>query len=199
MLIIALTGGIGSGKTTVAKLFAELDVPVIDADAIAHELTSKGSFFLNKIVEHFGASVLDEHGSLNRKELGNLVFQNPSERLWLENLLHPEIRKVMHARVRSLRAPYVIFVIPLLAETQRVDHIDRVLVVDTPEALQIERAKARDNLSDARIYEILRAQASRKDRLALADDVIVNDSTLAILRGRVKELHKKYLEAAHEL
>src|SRR3990167_8125346 len=130
MLRIGLTGGVGSGKSTVAKLFAELHIPIIDADQIAHEITEKDTPIFKKLVRHFGPSILDKAGLLNRKKLRDIIFEKREERRWLENLLHPDIIQRMQARSQKTKAPYVILVIPLLAETKSVDLVDRVLVVD---------------------------------------------------------------------
>ena len=193
MLKIALTGGIGSGKSTVAKLFADLGAPVIDADQIAHEIAVPGTLTLQTIAQHFGQSVLQKDGTLNRTKLADVVFQNKSERLWLEQLLHPVIQKEMLKKLIKINAPYCILVIPLLVETKNVHFHDRVLVVDAPENLQIERVQSRNKLSLEQIKAILQSQASRDERLAMADDMIKNDASLEVLAKAVKALHEKYL------
>jgi len=198
MLIVGLTGGIASGKSTVARLFAQLGVPVLDADAIARELVAPGRPALDRIVQDFGGGVLDPDGGLDRPRLRNLIFAHPDRRRRLEGILHPLIRKEMEARMRNLNAPYCVLVIPLLVETGQEDLVHRVLVVDVPEQEQIRRCEARDGLSRAEITAILAAQATRAQRLASADDVIVNDGTPADLKARVSELHRTYLTLAEQ-
>lgn len=189
---IALTGGIGSGKSTVAKLFAELGVKVIDADVIAHELVEPTTYAFNKIIDHFGSECLADDGTLDRQRLRDLIFANPDERHWLESLLHPLIHDEMKRQADAIMAPYCLLVIPLLAEVGRYPWLNRVIVVDAPEATQIERIHDRDKLSKAQIATILQSQASREQRLALADDVIVNDGDLANLKKQVAELHNGF-------
>src|SRR5690606_24299131 len=173
MLIIGLTGGIGSGKSAVAERFAARGVPVLDADLIAREVVEPGTPGLAQVVEVFGPEVLDPQGRLDRARLGRRVFGAPERRRRLEASLHPLIYAEMRERVRRLAAPYCILVIPLLIETGQTDLVDRVLVVDAPPELQYQRVAARDGRSPAEIEAILRAQASRETRLAAADDVIV--------------------------
>lgn len=197
MLKIGLTGGIGSGKTTVANDFAALGVPVIDADHIAHELVSPGQPALQAIVNAFGPDVLhslDQPGQpqLNRARLRARVFADPAQRQLLESILHPLIRAEMQRRVLALHAPYGLLSIPLLVEGGQTDLVERILVVDVPEALQYQRVRKRDKLSDAEIAAILCAQASRQQRLAVADDVIVNDTDLEKLHQHVLVLHQFY-------
>ncbi len=194
MLIIGLTGGIGSGKSAVAERFAARGVPVLDADIIAREVVAPGTPGLARVVEAFGTDILDSQGRLDRARLGRRVFGDPELRRRLEAILHPLIRAEMRERVRHLAAPYCILVIPLLIETGQTDLVDRVLVVDAPPELQYQRVAARDGRSPAEIAAILRAQASRETRLAAADDVIVNDADLTALDRRVAELHRRYLE-----
>ncbi|ABS77746.1 dephospho-CoA kinase [Coxiella burnetii] len=197
MLRIGLTGGIGSGKSTVANYFAELGAPVIDADQIAHEITKPDQAAFKQIINHFGSAVLTKGKFLNRTKLRELIFENPDDRQWLENLLHPLIIAKMKTQLKKIKAPYCILAIPLLAEaSQSVDFIDRILVVDAPETLQIQRTKSRDQLSDQQIQLILQSQSPREKRLAIADDVIVNDQTIPILRKAVFQLHCKYLQIA---
>jgi len=193
MLRIGLTGGIGSGKSTVAALFARHGAPVIDTDVIARELVEPGQPALQEIVDRFGPEMLDPNGRLNRSRLGERVFSDASERLALESILHPRIRATVAARLGSLDAPYCIVVIPLLVETGAMaTMVDRVLVVDSPEEQQITRVAARDHLTDARIRAILKVQATREERLAQADDVIVNDRDIGSLEAAVANLHDRY-------
>ncbi len=193
---VALTGGIASGKSTVAALFAGLGVPVIDTDEIARELVAPGSALLAQVIERFGPGVRAADGSLERRALRELVFHDASARAALEALLHPAIRARAAEREAAVRGPYVITVIPLLAETGRAGDYERVLLVDCDERLQRERLAQRDGSSAATIDAALSAQASRAARRALADDVIVNDGEPAALAPRVRELHAQYLEMA---
>lgn len=197
MLKIGLTGGIGSGKTTVADCFASLGVPVIDADKISHELTAPGQLALQEIAGAFGPDILNGDGQLDRIRLRAIVFNDVARRKQLEEILHPLIRAEMRRRVADIEAratPYCILCIPLLLETGQTDLVDRILVVDTPEDLQYQRVRARNGLPDAEIAAIIHAQASREQRQAAADDIIVNDDGLYELRQHVLALHQHYLK-----
>ena len=196
MLTVGLTGGIGSGKSTVAQRFIELGVPVIDADDIAHYLVEPGKPALQRIIGEFGSDMLSVDGKLNRSLLRKIVFDNPSQRKVLEAILHPLIRIEMMRRVDELKVPYCVLCIPLLVETRQTDIVDRVLVIDSPEELRRRRIKQRDGLPDTEIKAILAAQATAEDRLAAADDVIVNDGGLDDICRQVDELHQKYLDLA---
>lgn len=196
MLRIGLTGGIASGKSEAARRFAELGVPVLDADAIAHELVAPGQPLLDAVLGAFGPSVRLPDGSLDRAALGRLVFADPAERRRLEAITHPAIRAELAARTARLDAPYVVLMIPLLVETGMTGEVDRVLVIDAPEAEQRRRITARDRHDAAHIARILSAQATRQDRLAAADDVIVNDGEVADLHRAVDALHQRYLALA---
>lgn len=196
MLVIGLTGGIGSGKSTVAALFAEHGVPVIDTDRIARELVEPGQPALEEIREAFGAEVLDPDGRLDRARLRAIVFGARERRLQLEAILHPRIRQTVRERIRALTTPYCLVAIPLLVETGQRDQVDRVLVIDTPPEEQVRRTRARDGLSAAQVAAIMEAQADRQTRLAAADDVIRNDADLEHLRHEVERLHTRYLQLA---
>lgn len=196
MLRIGLTGGIGSGKSTVANLFAARGVPVIDADAIARELVEPGQPALADIVAEFGADMRDAQGRLDRARLRARVFDDPSQRKRLEAILHPRIHAVMAERTAAQTAPYVLLVIPLLFEADQRDLVDRVLVVDVPVETQRARVSARDHLPPAQIDALLAAQWSREQRLAHADDVIDNGGDAAILETQVDDLHRRYLQQA---
>jgi dephospho-CoA kinase len=193
---VALTGGIASGKSTVAALFAGLGVPVIDLDQIAREVVAPGSELLAKVLARFGPAVRSADGTLDRAALRELVFRDPVARRELEALLHPAIRA--RAAERSARAggPYQIIVIPLLAESGSAAEYDRVLVVDCPEELQRQRLAQRDRAGSTLVAAALAAQATRAERLKLATDVIRNDATLEALRPRVQELHAQFLQLA---
>lgn len=193
MLKIGLTGGIGSGKSTVAKLFAELNVPVIDADYIVRELTTTNKNVLSQIKKHFGAEYFTHDRKLDRKKLRDHVFKNETDRTWLEDLLHPLVFKAIKKQLRTIKAPYVILVIPLLFETQATELVDRTLAVDCPETLQITRITARDQVSKKAVKAIIQSQIPRKIRCVLANDLIPNTSSITKLKQQVKKLHAQYL------
>jgi dephospho-CoA kinase len=193
--VVGLTGGIGSGKSAAAQEFERLGAHVVDTDAIAHELTARGGAALPELERVFGRAVLGETGALDRAKMRGLVFADPAAKHALEALLHPMIRAESQRRIASSPGPYVIYVVPLLVESQDYrSRVDRVLVVDAPEALQIERVRARSGLSEAEVRAIMAAQATRADRLAAADDVIENRGTIDALRQQVAAFHRKYLE-----
>jgi len=193
MLIIGLTGGIGSGKTTVANLFAERGAPIIDADIIAREVTTPDKPAFQTIVKHFGPEIMQDNGTLNRTKLRQIIFKDTKERLWLEQCLHPLIRDEMSRQISHLSAPYCIAVIPLLLEVEFFSFINRILVVDTSESEQVKRTLLRDNLSKTDVEDILHNQASRAYRLAKAHDVITNDGVIDDLIPQVDRLHEKYM------
>lgn len=193
-LRIGLTGGIASGKSTVAARFMELGVPVIDADAIARTVVEPGRPALGEVVARFGPGILTPGGALDRGALRALIFADPAARQDLEAILHPLIRAEMERQAQAARGPYLIMDIPLLAESGRRDPLDRVLVVDADEASQISRLMARDGGQEAQARAILAAQADRAARLALADDVLENSGTVAQLHAAVDRLHRHYLE-----
>jgi len=194
LLKIGLTGGIGSGKTTAADYFAEFGAEVIDTDLLSRELVEPGQPALAEIVAAFGAEVLDGAGRLDRARLRERIFSDAAARRRLEQILHPRIRAAMLARAEQSTASYVIFVIPLLFETGQQDLVDRVLLIDVPEAVQRRRVAARDALDDAQIEQIMLAQTDRATRLRNADDVIRNDGSLDRLRAAVQSLHQQYLK-----
>ncbi|WP_340121544.1 dephospho-CoA kinase [Methylobacter svalbardensis] len=193
MLKIGLTGGIGCGKSTVARIFSELNVPVLDADEIAHRLVEKGQPALARIRQEFGPAILNPDGSLNRQNLRELVFSDHEQKQKLESILHPLIYKTLQAELEQLIAPYCIISIPLLFETGMTHLVDRILVIDCPVETQIERVKIRDNLTVARIQSIIDNQVSRAFRKAKADDLIDNSNTDYRLAEQVKKLHNLYL------
>lgn len=196
MFRVGLTGGIGSGKSTASGLFAQQGVPVIDADAIAREVVAPGQPALEAIRQAFGAAAIGADGTLDRAWLRTRVFAAPGERQRLEELLHPLIREAIRDRVRRLTAPYVIIAIPLLVEKGWRSEVDRVLVIDAPVEQQIARTASRDQMQTEDVMRILAAQASRKERLAAADDVLCNEGDLNALRERVTLLHQRYLRLA---
>jgi len=194
---VGLTGGIGSGKSAVAGLFAKRGIAVIDSDEIAHELTQSGGVAIEPIREAFGAEVIDDSGALDRAKMRALAFGETRKRLKLEAILHPLIRKESTLRLGRVKSPYAIVVIPLLVEggNDR-SRYARVLVVDCPEAFQIERVMRRSGLAEKAVRDILAAQATREQRLARADDVIDNSGTVEALEPQVARLHDKYLTLA---
>ena len=191
--ILGLTGGIGSGKSAVVEEFGRLGVHWVDADHAARWVVEPGRPALASIVERFGETVLAQDGSLDRAALRGLVFRDAAQRKWLEELLHPLIRQEIAEHLARATSPYAIMVSPLLVESGQYRQVDRVLVVDVPEALQVERASRRDQSSEAQIRAILEAQASREERLRHADDVLINDRDRAWLRQEVERLHNVYL------
>ncbi|MGZ4956974.1 MAG: dephospho-CoA kinase [Methylobacter sp.] len=193
MLKVGLTGGIGCGKSTVARIFADLNIPVLDADQIAHSLVEKGQPALARIRQEFGASILNPDGSLNRRHLREIVFSDLKQKQKLESILHPLIYKTLQAELEPLVAPYCIISIPLLFETDMIHLVDRILVIDCPVETQIERVKIRDNLTIERIQSIIDNQVSRAYRIEKADDLIDNSTTDYRLAEQVKKLHNLYL------
>lgn len=198
MLRVGLTGGIGSGKSTVAGLFAARGVPVIDADEIARGLAEPGQPAYRQIVALFGPAILDPEHRIDRKQLRRRVFERPAERLRLEAILHPGVRRAMEDEVARLDAPYCILVIPLLFETTEHFPVDRVLVVDADEARQIERAGRRDGTGAAEIKSIVAAQIPRAERLRRAQDVVHNDAGLVELEKEIERLHRHYQQLARQ-
>ncbi|MGR8951044.1 MAG: dephospho-CoA kinase [Gammaproteobacteria bacterium] len=193
MFKVGLTGGIGCGKTTMANLFAGLGVPVLDADQIACQLTAKGEPALDQIHQHFGERVLNPDGSLNRLQLKKIIFADAEQKVKLEAILHPLIFKAIDSQVGQLRSPYCILSIPLLFETKMEPIVDRVLVVDCPVELQIERVSKRDGLEIETIRSIIDSQVSRAYRRAHADDLLDNAQPYNTLAEQVKKLHNLYL------
>ena len=195
-LVVALTGGIGSGKTTVSDLFAELGVVIIDSDILAREVVEPGQPALKEVMSVFGSEVIDEDGALNRAKLRKRVFSAPDKRRILEEILHPRIMAETNRRIEEVEDSYCIVCIPLLFETGRQNQFDRVLVVDVPPETQIKRTLERDGSPRATIEGILAAQVVRSRRLALAHDVIDNSGDIELVRQEVDQLHQKYLELA---
>ncbi len=194
MLKIGLTGGIGCGKTTVSKLFSELNVPVIDADKIAHQLVESKQPALIEICKVFGDAILKVDGSLNRQYLRDIVFSDTFQKQKLESILHPLVFAKMQEEISRLDSPYCIASIPLLFETHMTDFVDRILVIDCPPEIQKNRVKRRDKLDDARIQSIIDNQVSREFRTTHANDIIDNSKTdSAALAEKVKKLHNLYL------
>jgi len=192
-MIVGLTGGIGSGKSEVSKRFEALDINVVDADIVARKVVAPNQPVLKNITEHFGQHILGIDGSLDRAQLRNIIFSTPSEKIWLENLLHPIIRAEIIQQLLAHSSPYAILSSPLLFETKQNELVNRVLVVDTEENLQIERATQRDNNSTEHIQRIMSTQLTRAERCAKANDIIHNVSDLNKLTQQVQQLHTYYL------
>ena len=197
-VIIGLSGGIGSGKTAVSDRFATKGIDVIDADVIARLVVEPGTEALTKIREHFGYGILDSDGQLRRAELRKRIFSNPDEKQWLEALLHPLIAEETLRQLGNIQSAYCLYVSPLLVEGGQKALCDRLLVVDVPEAVQLERTMARDDNERAQVERIMASQASREQRLAAADDILDNSQAIDTLDVRVEELHRKYLQLAQE-
>ncbi|WP_338890143.1 dephospho-CoA kinase [Aeromonas rivipollensis] len=199
MYVVAITGGIGSGKTTVANQFAALGIEVVDADLIAREVVEPGTPALTAIASHFGPGILDQQGRLDRRALRERIFSDPAAKSWLNALLHPIIRSEMLRQCAAASSPYCLLVVPLLVENRLTELADRVLVIDVDEATQIERTCRRDGVSREQAQAILASQASRSERLAMADDVLDNQcGTTETIRERILALHETYLAFASQ-
>ncbi|MCS6126976.1 dephospho-CoA kinase [Shewanella baltica] len=192
--VVGLTGGIGSGKTTVANLFAAEGITLVDADIVAREVVAPGSKGLEAIVTHFGAEILTPEGELDRAKLRQRIFSHPEEREWLNQLLHPMIRQEMLAQVEKATSAYVIMVVPLLFENGLDRLVNRTLVVDISPELQINRTVKRDNVDASQVNNIISSQCSRSEKLARADDIIDNQGEISTLKREVLALHQRYLQ-----
>ncbi|MEI8616356.1 dephospho-CoA kinase [Shewanella sp. PP-He15 brown] len=192
--VVGLTGGIGSGKTTVANLFAAEGITLVDADIVAREVVAPGSKGLEAIVTHFGADILTAEGELDRAKLRQRIFSHPEEREWLNQLLHPMIRQEMLAQVEKATSAYVIMVVPLLFENGLDRLVNRTLVVDISPELQINRTVKRDNVDASQVNNIISSQCSRSEKLARADDIIDNQGEISTLKREVLALHQRYLQ-----
>ena len=197
MLVIGLTGGIGSGKSTVASIFANLGIQVINADQLARDVVEHGSPALAAIVERYGENILLEDGSLSRSDLREIVFANVSEREWLEQLTHPLLAQLMKDQLQAVSSPYAILESPLLIETDQKELVDRILVIDIVEDTQLQRTLARDNSAETTIKAIINSQIPREQRLEAADDVVDNSGKLETTEQEILRLHKKYLLMAN--
>lgn len=197
MLLIGLTGGIASGKTLVSDYFSELGAPVIDADLLAREVVLPGSDGLNALTDYFSASILTPAGELDRAELRQIVFANPSDREFLDKTLHPLIRALSDTRIeeaRNNKHPYLIYAVPLLFETDQQKRFNRIVVVDVPRSVQLQRLLQRDGSDESQANAILDAQASREDRLGIATDVIDNTQSIEHTHQQVLDLHERILK-----
>ena len=197
-LSIALTGGIGSGKSSVSSIFEQLGAPVIDADMISQEITSPNMPCFKKIIEEFGSDILTNKGEINRSKLSNTIFNDNSKRIKLEKIIHPEVFKKINAKMLLINYPYCLVVIPLLIETKTMSYFDRVLVIDSDENKQIERVLKRDKISKKLLSNIMETQINRAERLKYADDIIENNGEIKSLNKTVKALHQKYLAISNQ-
>ena len=196
MLVIGLTGGIGSGKSTAAFIFENNGIEIIDADAISREVVEPESKALIEIAKHFGDELINEQGMLERNKLRKVIFQNPDEKDWLEKLLHPLITQSINARINSSTTEYCMLVSPLLLETDQHKLVDRILVIDVSVETQLQRTLSRDNSEESIIKSIIASQISRKERLKRADDVLKNELNIGTLEREAQSLHLQYLAAA---
>jgi dephospho-CoA kinase len=192
ILRIGLTGGIGSGKSTVCEIFSGLGVPVIDADQITHELSARGQPAYLAIIRQFGNSIVRPDGELDRGRIRKIIFRDETTRHNLEGILHPLIYNEIERRVSRLDHGYCIICIPLLIETGATGKVDRILVVDAPVDLQMERARTRDSMDDELVASIINAQVTRKERLNIADDIITNNGDIDSLKQQIYTLNEKY-------
>ena len=196
MLVVGLTGGIGSGKTAASEHFKSLGITIVDADEVSRQVVEPGTPALKQIAAHFGEQILNDDQSLNRRALRELIFNNEEEKKWLEQLLHPLIGMETFRQLQASQSAYTIFVSPLLIEIGQDKMTQRILVVDAPESEQVLRTVERDNTDADSVKSIMKSQASRTLRLEKADDVLVNDGSLESLKEKVEALHKTYLELA---
>jgi len=194
MIKVALTGGIGCGKSTVCDIFSQYEIPVIDTDIISRKLVEPGQPALIEITEYFGTDILLTDGSLNRKALAKKIFNNDKNKQQLESILHPKIREAVQAQLDQLNVCYVIIAIPLLVETKQQNNYDRVLLIDCKVQQQLERTLSRDQRDLSEVQSILKSQASREQRIAAADDIIDNSGTINALHKQVEQLHRNYLQ-----
>jgi len=198
MFVVGVTGGIGSGKTAVTNAFAALGINIVDADLASRVVVEPGTPALTEIARHFGAEILLQDGKLDRAALRRLIFSDPGQKRWLEQLLHPLIGAEIRRQIAASSSAYTIFVSPLLIEAGQRQFCDRILVVDVPESLQLQRTMTRDNNDADQVKRIMASQASRAQRLERADDVLENTGTLAELDARIAQLHNHYLQLAQQ-
>ena len=197
---IGLTGGIASGKTTVANLFSDLGIEIIDADEIAHSITSKQGSAYNKIIKHFGEGILGDDKKLDRKKLRTMIFNNSELKRDLEQIIHPEVYAIINQKINASQEPYQIIVIPLLIETGYQNFVDRVLVIDCSMETQLARLINRDNETMKNARKIIANQIERNERLKFADDIIENEkkTPINVLKNKVLQLHETYLELSEK-
>ena len=193
-MIIGLTGGIGSGKSAAAGLFKDIGVDLIDADDLARDALNRNSKGYKLFIEQFGNKYLDEYKNINRELIRKLIFNDSAAKSKLENIIHPIVRSGIEAFIKNTKSDYCIIVVPLIFETNSSKLYDRVLVIDCDVGVQISRTSKRDNQTKREIENIVNRQASREQRLSIADEVIVNNGSLDLLRNEVLKIHKKYME-----
>ena len=198
VLTIALTGGIGSGKTSVASIFKGLGVPIIDSDTISKEIILPGKPCFKDIVNEFGEEILTNEGIIDRYKLRDIIFSNDKARIKLENITHPIIFKNIDIQISLINYPYCLVIVPLLIETKSVKYFDKILLVDTHKNIQFERVSKRDSMSPTLLRKIIKIQATRSERLKYADDVIENNNEIEGLNEYINILHKKYLILSKE-
>ena len=196
MFVVGLTGGIGSGKTTAANLFADLGINLLDTDHIARELVQPNTPALANIIDYFGQTIVDDTGQLKRQELGKIIFSNADKRRWLENLLHPLIDQILRLKLKSLTSAYAMIVSPLLLETDQKKLVNRILLIDCPQSIQEQRVMARNHYNLATIRHIIAAQLPAEKKRQLADDIVTNDKSKAYLSTQILYLHHHYLKLA---
>ena len=198
VLTIALTGGIGSGKTSIASIFKNLGVPIIDSDTISKEIILPGKPCFKDIVNEFGEEILTNKGTIDRYKLRDIIFNNDKARIKLENITHPIIFKNIDIQTSLINYPYCLVIVPLLIETKSVKYFDKVLLVDTLENIQFERVTKRDSISPTLLRKIIKTQVTRSERLKYADDIIENNNEIGNLNEYINILHKKYLTLSKE-
>ena len=198
VLTIALTGGIGSGKTSIASIFKSLGVPIIDSDTISKEIILPGKPCFKDIVNEFGEEILTNKGTIDRYKLRDIIFNNDKARIKLENITHPIIFKNIDIQTSLINYPYCLVIVPLLIETKSVKYFDKVLLVDTFKNIQFERVSKRDSMSPTLLRKIIKIQATRSERLKYADDIIENNNEIGNLNEYINILHKKYLTLSKE-
>ena len=198
VLTIALTGGIGSGKTSIASIFKSLGVPIIDSDTISKEIILPGKPCFKDIVNEFGEEILTKKGTIDRYKLRDIIFNNDKARIKLENITHPIIFKNIDIQTSLINYPYCLVIIPLLIETKSVKYFDKILLVDTHKNIQFERVSKRDSMSPTLLRKIIKIQATRSERLKYADDIIENNNEIGNLNEYINILHKKYLALSEE-
>ena len=193
MFIVGVTGGIGSGKTAVTDIFYKLDIDIVDADLASRKAVLKGSPSLKKIKEKFGEDILLEDGNLNRARLRKIIFEDSSEKDWLENLLHPQILEIIKSELEESKSSYKVLVSPLLFETGQFQLCHRTLLIDVSEEEQIIRTTKRDKVTSDQVKKIINSQMSREDKIKIADDVVTNEGSLDDLEEKIRALHSSYL------
>ena len=199
MIKVGLTGGIGSGKSLASEYFSNYGATIVDADRISWQITQPDSPAFKEILCHFGPEILSDNGHLDRKKIRSIIFNNPFEKKWLEETLHPTIRTIMHEQSKIADSAYTIIVIPLLSKSSNISFLDRVLVIDAPTNLQQQRTLQRDNIPEDLAKLMIKKQISREQRLSLANDIVVNNGEKSDLKFCVNEIHEFYLKLSNSL